>query len=65
MSLRDHQTLMREECAWQVDAMSTAALGNDVGDLARMREAVPLTPQSVTSLPRPGRGAVRDDPYQS
>jgi len=31
--------------------MSTAALGNDVGILARMREAAPLTPQSVTSLP--------------
>ena len=55
MSLRDHQTLMREECTQQADAMSTAALCNDAEVLARRHEAAQLTPQSVTSLTRPRR----------
>ena len=65
MSLRDHQTLMREECARQADAMSTAVLFNNAGVLARRREAAQLTPQSVPSLPQSDRGAIRDDPCQS
>jgi len=56
---------MREECARQADARSIAGLFNDAGVLARRREAVQLTPQSVTSLSQPGRGAIRDDPCQS
>jgi len=46
MTLRDHQTLIREEFARQADAMSTAARFNDAGVLARMREAARLGPQS-------------------
>lgn len=46
MTLRDHQTLIREEFARQADAMSTAARFNDTGVLARMCEAAQLTAHS-------------------
>lgn len=42
MSL-DHETLIRREFARQADAMATAALFNDEGVLARIRDAARLT----------------------
>ena len=44
--MRDHDTLIRNEFLRQADAMAKAALFNDAGVLARIREATRLTGSS-------------------